>query len=681
MPRPDAPATGIPRGLLAIWVNCLTLIAVQVAAVQNPGPENWGGHHAAFLPRALNALVVVASLALFGWVMAASSRSPWAGRHLGLRTLTLLLAAGAAFYLFRAETFLLGDGYLWVEGIRRGSYLWFNEPGILGFHFAFNRLLGSPDPGLTFAAVSILCGVVYVWLALHISRGVGGDDQICIPVFGLLTLSGVTRLFYGYVETYPVLCVLTLAYLTLGTAQLGTRKRLWAPLGLAVCVPFMHITGAALLPSAGYLLWHNSPRTHRHRMVWGLLLLAALPGLSLALFAPARDLAGTYLHYGTKFLPLDATPNHKIPYPLLSLDHLKDILQDQWLIGPFGAGFVALLLLLRVIPLRDAQPRFLLWAGIPWFIASLVYNRELGAARDWDLFASSVLPFLVLAGIGVHRVGVLTAAPKRHAVLVALVLTTSALHTLPWIFSGSQEPSATRQFATLFAPGSRTSPFARSYAFESLAEYSLARGDTTEAISHYLTAVSADSTRWRVAANVGHLLFTEGRFDDAARVLEKAARDVPSNAVIPMNLAASYRARGDRVRALEFYRRALTADPNFIEAYLSLGELLIQSDRPAEAEMELRALVTQGRATTHVYFLMGLAAERQGHLEDAIGAYARAVQFQGRERPLGAAYLNLANLFLRAGQEEQARAVLTRLLDTGPSPEAEQARRLLRRID
>jgi Flp pilus assembly protein TadD len=72
--------------------------------------------------------------------------------------------------------------------------------------------------------------------------------------------------------------------------------------------------------------------------------------------------------------------------------------------------------------------------------------------------------------------------------------------------------------------------------------------------------------------------------------LTKAAQKLPNDADVHNLLGFSYRKLGDTDKAFEHYRIALKLDPGHRGAHEYLGELYLETDRPAEAEKELQAL-------------------------------------------------------------------------------------------
>lgn len=92
-----------------------------------------------------------------------------------------------------------------------------------------------------------------------------------------------------------------------------------------------------------------------------------------------------------------------------------------------------------------------------------------------------------------------------------------------------------------------------------------------------------------------HLLYDEGKFDEAARRLQRASEEVSGNTTILRHLAYSLRHAGKNDEALAAYERIIDLEPQALDAYRAAADLLRSCHRLTAAHEELsRAL---GRAT------------------------------------------------------------------------------------
>ena len=118
-------------------------------------------------------------------------------------------------------------------------------------------------------------------------------------------------------------------------------------------------------------------------------------------------------------------------YTLFSPSHLLDFLNQQILVSPIGLALLVIFLVFKpkAPGKEDRIFQFLLIVSIGQLLFNLLIDPGLGAARDWDLFASVGLGYTLLALYIFSRL-----AAKLELGHLKLRLTVVALlFTLPWI--------------------------------------------------------------------------------------------------------------------------------------------------------------------------------------------------------------------------------------------------------
>jgi tetratricopeptide (TPR) repeat protein len=103
--------------------------------------------------------------------------------------------------------------------------------------------------------------------------------------------------------------------------------------------------------------------------------------------------------------------------------------------------------------------------------------------------------------------------------------------------------------------------------------------------------------------------------------------------------------------ARQAYARALQLDPHHGGAHLNLGRLLHEAGELREAEIHYRAAFGDRDRRALAAYDLGVVLEDQGLLDDALLAYARAVQ---ADPALADAHHNLSRLLERLGRTADA---------------------------
>lgn len=630
-----------------VVVYCVLVAALHVAAaLSGPAPGLWGIHHYAFYPGAWLAagLGTAVVAALLGWLR------PWR-RPMGhgWAAAAAVAAGGVLFWLGRERTYFMGDGFARIESLRQGTYIWLFEPLGIAFPYHLGRWLAAADPASVFAGISIGCGVLFLVLAAWLAWTVTDRGRTRLLVFGLLAAAGATRLFYGYVETYPLLAVVTLLYLVLGVRYARGRGNPFVLAASACLVFLVHTSGLLLLPSLVTLVWVRGGRA-RSALLVPVLVLA---GGHLVLMTQGSGLPQALAAYRAFLLPLRDPSGPHFQYGLFAPGHALDLLQAQMLVGPFSLVFVAVVLLFGGFRLLGTDGRFLVLAGVSSFLLVFAFHHPIGPARQWDLFASANLIWVVLAALLLSRLPALDTRPARAGLLVGLVLGTSVFHTLAWVGMGTDEDRSLRRFAALYGPGSPAAPAARSYAFDGMGTYYLSRGEVENAEMAYKEAVTADTTNAYAAGHLGSVYLSLGRNREAAGILSWAVRYAPDREYLHYELANALQLSGNPVSALSAYRRVLELNPDFLPAYLGLASLERRTGRFAAAESLLAEADRRFPDDPRILANRAQIAHARGDTLLAVDLYGRAVL---RDPDALDAVFNLGNLLYHLGRYEEAAA-------------------------
>ncbi|HYC61982.1 MAG TPA: sulfatase-like hydrolase/transferase [Thermoanaerobaculia bacterium] len=212
-----------------------------------------------------------------------------------------------------------------------------------------------------------------------------------------------------------------------------------------------------------------------------------------------------------------------------------------------------------------------------------------------------------------------------------------------------------------------------------------------------------DPNAGSVAAALGDVLNRAGKTPEALQTLEDARRRDPSNHLVAYNLGVVYEKMQRWVDAIAMYRAAIALDPQHSMSWNNLGSVLARNGRRDEAiaaVAKARALDVQnveamynlgallldsGRAREAVP-LLEEASRRRPELLAARVRFAHALERMGQtKRALAAwrdaarvhprAWVKVAELELRLGNRDAARAALDRGIALVGAPMTDAARR------
>ena len=129
---------------------------------------------------------------------------------------------------------------------------------------------------------------------------------------------------------------------------------------------------------------------------------------------------------------------------------------------------------------------------------------------------------------------------------------------------------------------------------------------------------------------------------EAQRLLRLAVKDSPDDPILLAALGYIEQTQGAVDQARELYQRAITRDPNSVDVATNLGVL--------EA--------------------------REGHVREAVKLWKGAFQRAPGRSGIG---MNIAKAFCGAGQVDEARSFVLRVLDF--NPDLDEAKRLLQHLN
>jgi Flp pilus assembly protein TadD len=152
----------------------------------------------------------------------------------------------------------------------------------------------------------------------------------------------------------------------------------------------------------------------------------------------------------------------------------------------------------------------------------------------------------------------------------------------------------------------------------------------------------------------GDLLYKEKRYAEAAAMFEQAiavTKEKDKNLPILLARAAdSYQHARNREKAIEFYKKAIEANPNEADYHNNLGSVYADMGKTAEAgaEFQKAAELNPARAATY-YFNYGVVMYNTGKMDESAEAFTKTTQIDPHQ----------ANAYFWLGQALMGKATMT----------------------
>jgi len=520
-----------------------------------------------------------------------------------------LIITGAVFILFRQRTFFLGDGYLILDLIEKGIPFRVLDNMDYVLHFQSSGLLNQfteSDPKLIYQIGSVGSGLASLVLLVFLLGKLPWPSSRKVLFLGLFLFSGSSLLFFGYVESYSFLYLFLTAFLVAGLLVLENKFPLWGAsvfLGLGL---FFHLTAIFGLPAL-FVLARSAPG-YSKRQRWlatagpvaGLLLLSA--GIHHALGFNGRWLENEFLA-GTNSRSFLAPFGG--PQGIFSLHNLVQQINLVLLVSPVSL----VLLFLRTRPLlrnrKNPAIAFLLTQAGTIAFLSLLLERKLGGARDWDLLAAHAAVMFLLAVIPTSP-GISPGRADRHSrppadLPIALALTVSFLAVVPWIAVNSSAQASVARFRSV---SRGFPPYARAYAYEGLGQYFRDEDQPYQALAMYRKCVAARPGNARFHKLLGSMHLT------------LASRE---------GCTATEKSR-HLEQARDSFEAALDRDPNLDSVRDNLSRILVRNRKYSLAIGHLDILLANDPRNATAWSALGYCHLQLGSPAEAITCFERALR-------------------------------------------------------
>ena len=661
-------ATSSPGWILTGIGLCAVILSFHFAASFFPRQRFWGINHLAYFPLSIRIIFTILSFSIFippvNRGMRTLIQPPLAylyerlikdKKYLGVGALSLLSIP--LFWLLRAKTYFLGDGFNYVTNLDRGveTRIW-SELLESQLHIWWYKLLHLFSPvsaQFAYQTASIVAGAVLVFLLLSLSDYLGKSRFEKFFVFSILVTMGSIQLFLGYVEHYSFTYLSVLAYLLFTLRFLdGHGKFLWVVLLFVLSVAF-HFASFYLLLSLAFLLVRDKEGVISKRRIFWLsggmvLLLGAFfwyvletkPGLMRIFVLPVEQ----------KFAP---------GYTLFSSAHLLDILNQSLLVSPVGIILLLLPLLFFKTEVGIRKPRtiFLLAVTVPQLFFHFFLDPGLGAARDWDLFSALSLGYTIW-GICLFVKIITRFSAFKYLALVLIF--TSLFSTLPWIAVNNSESKSVQRFRDILDLDPKRSRSGHFF----LAQYF----DAKEMIDE----VERENQKQReiypevVLLEEGMKYLNERKFDQALSIFQQADHVNPYSPDVHFLLAKTYYLQGSLDSAEKEYRETVKLKPEYVKAHIDLATIYASRGNWKDAIDQYNQVLKLGTKDPAVYSALGKLYLYRNQVDEALKQFKKALSIQP---DFIDAHLGAGAVFLKLGRWDDALTEYQKVIQLKPASE------------
>ena len=568
----------------------------------------------------------------------------------------LTVLYGLAFYLLRARTHFLGDGYQILSMLASDNpFIKPTEQGEALIHLWVKSLIGGDAETsalLSYQMVSISAGVLFLIAVAWVSKWLF-ERTIDRVLFWLgLASGGYMLLFFGYVENYSLFVLSVAVYSLVGLLVVKGKVNRWLLLPLVALPIFFHVLGVTLIPSAIYLLVANSKLgnvlaglNRKTKLLMGAITVVILVSLFYYFYS-------TDYFFRFAFVPLFENRFTIEGYTLFSGKHLVDYFNLSILLLPGLPIVVATLLFLPVRRmLRRREYRYLVVLVLSTFGAVFIFDPKLGMPRDWDLFSFTGVPLAAFSYFILldHRNN-----KKRYPVILTLAILVGFLSLIPRAISQTSTQVSLAHFEDYLHQDKRKNKAARVLLinhYEGLGDYEKARFERERTVRdfperHHINqakvflrerrffeaihwcgkALETDPICFDAYAIAGVCFLQIDRNDTAQTLLEIADGLNPYNPAVLYNLGIAYLRKGEFRRAEKMQLQSTKRDPGFDKPLYSLANLYVYRGDIDKSFTYFEKLESIDGVPAEYFRVLGDNYLEKGYFDRAARAYQRALQ-------------------------------------------------------
>ncbi len=569
------------------------------------------------------------------------------------------------FLLFPSATTLLGDGTLRVNQIGGGQTFLSTE--ILDFylHSRFYSLIFGPldlTVNQSYQVFAALCGVVFIVGLFRLAAYVNPRQPI--TTFLLMFSSGLTVLFFGYIESYSLIAAL-LPYIILTALQVldgrQTKKRfvIWY-----IIAGLVHVVALIILSGMLFAVLSSSTNDAKQKSsrpsLYALAVIAA--GLILIYAAVFLDLFG--ISYD--FLPL--LPRPEFQQGILTANHYLNLLNWLLLASPPFLLLAGIVFAGRNLRHALTSSRLTLgyWMIIPPVLFMFFFTPQLGGPRDWDLFALPAF-MLVPASLIIYFDRRERSLPPLvlPAILMALLTTgafaavnsrpTTAADRCQEIIEVSKFKNMFREYGTLFTHSERhpelagrrlefalkswsQPPYTNEdsvYILQKLGEIYTQQKDPQNAWQYLSLAYQADTLNLLTHVLMMNYLNTFGTVDDITRMAHTIEERFPENPTALVMIGLIYIRNGDTARGEAQMDKAISINASDFNALVNYGTYMLGKEDYKRAKELLMMAVVINRKNFLANYYLAISFMELDDLDRAEEYLSLARKYMTNEREVG----------------------------------------------
>ncbi len=557
-----------------------------------------------------------------------------------------LIIFASVFYLLRQSVPMIGDGPLRIRNAEGGVLIIAAEPLDTFIHtFAYQQLNNYFNIGAekVIEWISIVAGLGAVSGSFLYLRKIFDRRNYANFTGLILFSSGTVLLFFGYVESYTILAAFIILFLLSSLHMLREKRFKITPAVYLALGMIFHPLGILMIPALLFA-YYQVIKSKENKLTLWLIIISIF-------IASAAVLSSISLASGKNPLEIiaDLTADSHIlapfstDYGIISWQHFLDIINQIALTVP---PIIALPLIInnyKSIEIGD-DIKFLYWAAGGGIFLLLFFQSDLGFSRDWDLFAVSSLPLLILIAFMIIKLS--QKDLYRYSFTIILI---SLLHTIPWIILNSDEDAVISR-AERLAETPWWTGHAKANFHDELAVYYFEQENKEKAYEHFKLAYQNEASE-RLLFSYAGAAYKTNRLQEAAQLYHKLLPTGYSEQQVNNFLAEIYFNMDSLAQSEKYFKNVIRINPNKTNALFNLGVINNELGDYAESIRYFENVTRLDPAREDAWIYLGVLHFSTGNYPKALEIFQKVLEFRPRDPKV---FYNLASIHSAMGNYRQA---------------------------
>ncbi len=152
------------------------------------------------------------------------------------------------------------------------------------------------------------------------------------------------------------------------------------------------------------------------------------------------------------------------------------------------------------------------------------------------------------------------------------------------------------------------------------------RRELVDAERSYKKAIGINSDYFEAHNNLGSVLLSGGRLEEAVQSFRRAVDIYPTHPLLLSNLGNALQAQGVNEEAIRWLTKAIVQNPDFADAHYNLGNAFIELNEIDEATCSYQKAIECNPKHRYAHHGLGNALSAQGEIDMAIAAYRKSIE-------------------------------------------------------